>query len=245
MTKGEKMFQMFENKSSILMLKKMPCHDTRWRCLTKESAKATLYVFVWWKPRGRRAGTQCIAESTQRERKTSRGQDGRSLGFGKLSERGDDGIKGAQNGYKCVLHACCVNYIPHYPETSLRQERAYILVDVEQPTKARPQNKNQPTFFFSMHSTMEKFLDDVCKQLPPEQPSCSGCSIFRWEHTWTACQPHPGVCRWKTSRQVWLPVTGRWCSATQHKHLQMHAARWISCTMWRVNWIKDRLAVKW
>lgn len=40
------------------------------------------------------------------------------------------------------------------------------MVDVEHPTKARPQNKNQPTFFFSMHRTMEKFLDDVCKQPP-------------------------------------------------------------------------------
>lgn len=116
--------------------------------------------------------------------------------------------------------------------------------EMSNEARENKQNKNQPTFFVSMHSTMEKFLDDVCKQPPPEQPSCSGCSTFGWEHTWTACQPHAGVCRWKTYQQVWLSVTRRWCSAAQHKHMQMHAARWSICKMQQEDWIKDHLVVK-
>lgn len=55
------------------------------------------------------------------------GQERRSPGFGKLSERGADDIKGAQNGYKCALHARCVNYILHYPETRFETREGILI----------------------------------------------------------------------------------------------------------------------
>lgn len=110
--------------------------------------------------------------------------------------------------------------------------------------------RNRP-FSFTIHSTMEKFLHDMCgcatPPAPPEQPSWYVRSASRWEHTWTASQPHAAVCRWKTHQQLWLSSMGRWRRAGQRNtRVRMHRQPGgRDCTERRVRWTKDQLVVKY
>lgn len=83
---------------------------------------------------------------------------------------------------------------------------------------------------------------------PPPRTAKSICvfCLFRWVHTWTASEPHAGVCRWKTHQQFRLSGTGRWCSAGQHNtYSRMHRKPdGRGGTKRQVGWTKDQLVVK-
>lgn len=249
-----------------------PGWDTGWCCVTKGSAEASLYGRARSKPRGRRqAWTQWEC------RRHSRGEKNKMEHGGKLEGRrtgvmisriwgiitGEPVPKSEErmrwNAFYIARHPCLLCWLhPAHPETGSNvflfrdvtsiEVRGHVwsnnLYSLQHRPGRRTRNKH---LSFTIHSTMEKSLHDVCVCATPSTNSQVGLRVLPLDESTPEQQVSPTQRFADGKHTSNCDYRGRGDDAVRGNttHVCVCTGSQVIGTAQRVRWTKDQLVVKY